>query len=336
MIRDAITKVIKGESLTEKEAVVVMREIMEGEVSPAQFGTFITALRCKGESESEITGMVKTMRAKAIPVSVDLPVVDTCGTGGDNSSTFNISTATAIVAASAGLNVAKHGNRAVSSNCGSADVLEALGIKIELTAEEVRGFIKETGFGFIYAPFFHPAMKFAATLRREMGIRTVFNILGPMTNPAGAGAQVIGVPEASLVDKIASILKRLGCTHALVVHGYDGLDEITITGKTKICELKDGTLSSYEITPEDIGIKRSNIERIKSNSLKQNADMLTSAISGEKGAHRDAVIANTAAVLLAGDKAETLGEGAEIARHAIDSGLAAEKLNQVIDYSRSF
>ena len=214
----------------------------------------------------EIVGLAKTMRAKAIPVNTDEPVVDTCGTGGDGSDTFNISTAAAFVAAGAGLKVAKHGNRAMSSQCGSADVLEALGVKIDLNAEQVQRCLQEVGIGFMFAPAFHPAMKYAAAPRREIGIRTVFNILGPLTNPAGAKAQVLGVADESLVEKLALVLQSLGCHHALVVHGEDGLDEITITGKTHVCELKDGHIESYTISPEDFGLSRASLDSLKGGS----------------------------------------------------------------------
>lgn len=335
MIKEAISKVIKNESLDENEAAEVMREIMEGTATPAQFGAFVTALRCKGETDSEITGMAKTIRAKAVSVSLDLPLIDTCGTGGDGSSTFNISTGAAIVAAAAGLNVAKHGNRAMSSSCGSADVLEALGVRVDLNAEGVENYIKDTGFGFIFAPLFHSAMKAASGFRREIGIRTVFNILGPLTNPAGAKAQVLGVPDAALVDRLAIVLKRLGAERVLVVHGEDGLDEITITGKTKVCELKNGKLLSYEIAPEDFGVEKAEPESIKSSSLQQSVEILKSVVSGDKGAHRDAIITNAAAVLMVGGKAETLKEGAEMARDIIDSRAALEKLRQLVEYGKT-
>jgi len=334
MIKEAISSLVAARSLTEDEAAGVMEEIMNSEVSPAQFGTFVTALRYKGETVDEITGMARTMRTKAIPVMPGAAVVDTCGTGGDNSSTFNISTATAIVTAAAGLKVAKHGNRAMSSQCGSADVLEALGIRIELTAGQVQRSIEETGFGFMYAPLFHPAMKFAAGLRREIGIRTVFNILGPLTNPAGAGAQVVGVPNEKLVEKIAMVLQRLGCKRALVVHGEDGLDEITVTGKTRICELQGGTIRNYSIHPGDFGIETANIDGLKSADLEESVTILRSVLSGQSGAPRDAVLLNTAGVLLVGGQATTLKEGIEIAVRVIDSGQAFVKLQQIIEFSQ--
>ena len=253
MIREAIQALIEGNSLTMGEAAQVMEEIMGGEVTPAQFGSFVTVLRLKGETVEEIAGLVKTMRAKAIKVVTADPVIDVVGTGGDGSNTFNISTAAALVVAGAGLKVAKHGNRAMSSQCGSADVLEALGVKIDLKAEQVQRCLNEVGIGFMFAPVFHPAMKYAAAPRREIGIRTVFNILGPLTNPAGAKAQLLGVGDESLIEKLALVLQGLGCQYALLVHGEDGLDEITITGKTHVCELKNDNIKRYTVSPEDFG-----------------------------------------------------------------------------------
>jgi len=232
MIKEAIAQLVDGRSLTMDEASTVMNEMMEGNATPAQFGAFVTALRLHGETVEEIAGLARTMRSKALHVRIDAPVVDTCGTGGDARGTFNISTAAAFVAAACGLKVAKHGNRAMSSRCGSADVLEALGIKIDLNPEQVQKCLETVGIGFMLAPVFHPAMKFAAAPRKEVGIRTVFNILGPLTNPAGAKAQILGVPSKDLTVKMATVLQMLGCHHALVVYGADGLDEITITGKT--------------------------------------------------------------------------------------------------------
>ncbi len=318
------------------EAAQVMEEIMEGQVTPAQFGAFVTALRLKGETVEEIAGLARTMRAKAIPVRVNEPVVDTCGTGGDGSATFNISTAAAFVVAGAGLKVAKHGNRAMSSQCGSADVLEALGVKIDLTAEQVERCLEEVGIGFMFAPAFHPAMKYAAAPRREIGIRTVFNILGPLTNPAGAKAQVLGVADGSLLEKMALVLKSLGCHHALVVHGEDGLDEITITAKTHVCELKDGRIKSYTISPEDFGLSRASLDSLKGGTAEQNAALLRSILTGASGPQRDVVLMNAAAALLAGDRVASLKPGIDLAREAIDSGRALAKLEQLIKLTQSF
>ncbi len=335
MIREAIQALVSGRSLTSDEAASVMEEIMKGEVTPAQFGAFVTALRLKGETVDEITGLAKTMRAKAIAVTIAEPVVDTCGTGGDGSHTFNISTVAAFVAAGAGLKVAKHGNRAMSSQCGSADVLEALGVKIDLNAGKVQECLQEVGMGFMFAPVFHPAMKYASAPRREIGIRTVFNIIGPLTNPAGAKAQVLGVADESLVEKLALVLQSLGCHHALVVHGEDGLDEITITGKTKVCELKGGRIKSYSISPEDFGLSQASLEDLKGGSADENAALLRRILAGVTGPQRDVVLMNAAAVLLAGGKVGTLQEGMSLAKEVIDNGHALMKLEQLIEFSQS-
>jgi anthranilate phosphoribosyltransferase len=337
MIKEAIEVLVSGRSLTMEQAAQVMQEIMGGEATPAQIGSFVTALRIKGETVEEIVGFAKTMRANAVPICIDEPVVDTCGTGGDGAHTFNISTAAAFVVAGAGLKVAKHGNRAMSSQCGSADVLEASGVKIELDATQVQSCLKKVGIGFMFAPLFHPAMKHAAAPRREIGIRTVFNILGPLTNPAGAKAQVLGVADGLLVEKLALVLQNLGCHHALVVHGEDGLDEITITGKTRVCELKTGRIENYSISPEDFGIARAraSADRLKGGSARENADLLRSILAGAKGPQSDVVLMNAAAVLVAGDKVETLKQGAALAKDAIDSGRALSKLEELIEFSQS-
>jgi anthranilate phosphoribosyltransferase len=336
MIKEAIAALVSGKSLTSDDASKVMEEIMQGEATPAQFGALVTALRLKGETVDEIVGLARTMRARAIPVTVEGPVVDTCGTGGDGSSTFNISTTAAFVAAGAGLKVAKHGNRAMSSQCGSADVLEALGIKIDLTAEQVLTCLENVGIGFMFAPSFHPAMKYAAGPRREIGIRTIFNILGPLTNPAGAKAQVLGVAEDSLVEKMALSLQQLGCQHALVVHGEDGLDEITVSGKTHVCEMKSGHIINYNIGPDDVGLSPADSSTLKGGSARENAELLRNILAGAPGPQRDAVLMNAAAVLLAGEKVQTLRRGVEVAKNAIDSGYASGKLDKLIELSRSF
>jgi len=335
MIKEAISALISGRSLAADEAAQVMEEIMQGEATPAQFGAFVTALRLKGETVDEIVGLARTMRARAIPVVTDGLVVDTCGTGGDGSHTFNISTTAAFVAAGAGLKVAKHGNRAMSSQCGSADVLEALGVKIDLNAEQVQRCLQEVGIGFMFAPAFHPAMKYAAAPRRELGIRTVFNILGPLTNPAGAKAQVLGVADESLVEKMALVLQHLGCHHALVVHGEDGLDEVTISGKTHFCELKGNRIENYTISPEDLGLPIAGSDSLKGGSAQENAELLRNILAGAPGPQRDVVLMNTAAVLLAGDKVETLREGVGLAQKTIDSGQALSKLEQLIELSQN-
>jgi len=335
MIREAIDTLVSGQSLSMEQAAAVMNEIMGGEATPAQFGAFVTALRLKGETVEEIAGMARVMREKAIPVVVSGPLVDTCGTGGDASGSFNISTTAAFVVAGAGLKVAKHGNRSMSSVCGSADVMEALGIRIDLGAEQVQKCLEEVGIGFMFAPNFHPAMKYAAAPRREIGIRTVFNILGPLTNPAGAKAQVLGVAEGSLTMKMAQVLELLGCHHALVVHGEDGLDEITPGGRTTVCELKEGAINSYSLAPEDLGFQRATRESLKGGSAQDNADLLRRVLEGEKGPRRDIVLMNAAAAIMAGDRAANLEEGIRIAAEAIDSRKALEKLEGLIGISQS-
>jgi anthranilate phosphoribosyltransferase len=336
VIKEAISQIVSGHSLTMDEASQVMGEIMDGQVTPAQFGAFVTALRLKGETVEEIAGMAKTMRARAVRVTIDEPVVDTCGTGGDNAATFNISTAAAFVVAGAGAKVAKHGNRAMSSKCGSADVLEALGVKIDLTAEQVQRCLKEVGIGFMFAPSFHPAMKYAAGPRKEIGIRTVFNILGPLTNPAGAQAQVLGVADGALVEKMAKVLQLLGCYHALVVHSEDGLDELTVTGRSYISELKDDKLRRYAIAPEDVGLSRATLPDLKGGTAAENALLLRDVFSGTPGHGQDAVVLNAAAALVACDKVSTLREGVLLAEESIESGRAAEKLDRLIALTRSF
>ncbi len=335
MIKEAIRMLVKGSSLTVEQAEAVMEEIMNGEATPAQLGAFVTALRLKGETVDEIVGMAKIMRDKAVQVNVNEPVVDTCGTGGDAAGTFNISTATALVAAGAGLKIAKHGNRAMSSRCGSADVLEALGVKIDLNAEGVGRCIEEVGIGFMFAPLFHPAMKYAAAPRREIGIRTVFNIIGPLTNPAGSEAQVVGVAEGVMAEKVAMALKNLGCRHALVVHGENGLDEVAINDRTLVYELKDGEIESYYISPGDFGLQEAGIDKIKGGTAAENADIIRKVLSGEKGHKRDIVLLNTAAVMLAGDKVENMMQGIRLAEEVIDSGEAMQKLEQLISCSQA-
>ena len=335
MIKEAIAQLVGGHSLTMDEASTVMNEIMEGTATPAQFGAFVTALRCKGETVDEIAGFARTMRAKALRVNLSEPVVDTCGTGGDGHGTFNISTTAAFVVAACGLKVAKHGNRAMSSQCGSADVLEALGVKIDLNPEMVQKCLETVGIGFMMAPVFHPAMKYAAVPRKEVGIRTVFNILGPLTNPAGARAQVLGVPEKSMTEKMATVLKMLGCQRALVVHGQDGLDEITITGKTFVSELKKGSIKNYDVTPEEFGLPRAKPDSLKGGTTKDNAELLRSILSGKKGPQRDIVLMNAAAALLAGDKVTTLGQGITLAEQAIDNGKALQKVEELISFSHN-
>jgi len=337
MIKNAIEAIVSGSSLSFEQATGVMEEIMSGEATPAQIAAFITALRIKRETVDEISGLASVMRAKAVPVEVAPPVVDTCGMGGDGSQTFNVSTAAALVAAGAGLRVAKHGNRAMSSRCGSADVLEAIGVKIDLGAERVAGCIEKVGIGFMLASVFHPAMKFAITPRREIGIRTVFNILGPLTNPARAEFQVIGVPALELGEKVALVLHRLGIKRALVVYGLDGLDEISITDRSVTWEVtEDGVSAPREVSPQDFGFKGAGFGEIRGGAPEDNAEILRRILSGERGPKRDMVAMNAAAALVVGGKARDLIEGARIAEEVIDRGGALAKLEALVKFTHRF
>ena len=334
MIREAIDTLVSGRSLSREKAAGVMNEIMGDQATSPQIGAFLTALRIKGETAEEIAGMAEVMREKALRVKVSVLLVDTCGTGGDGSGTFNISTTAAFVVAGAGGRVAKHGNRSMSGLCGSADVLEALGVKIELSPEGVKRCIEEVGIGFMFAPSFHPAMKYAAGPRRELGIRTVFNILGPLTNPAGAQAQVIGVADGGLGEKMARVLALLGSKRALVVHGQDGLDEITLSGPTEAWELKEGQVTSYTISPHDMGLSVTDMEDAKGGSVEVNASMLEGVLSGKEGPARDLVLMNAAAALMVADRASDLIEGVTMAAEAVDSGAAHAKLQAFIETSQ--
>ena len=326
MIREAIDTVVSGRSLSMEDAAAVMREIMEGEATPAQLGAFLTALRVKGETVEELAGFATVMREKSLKVNAGDQVVDTVGTGGDGQNTFNISTATAFVAAGAGLKVAKHGNRAASSACGTADVLEALGVKIDLPPEGVEQCIKEVGVGFMFAPTFHPAMRHAAPARREIGIRTVFNILGPLTNPAGARSQLVGVAYPELGQKVAEVLKLLDTHHSMIVHGDGGIDEISLSGDTSVWEIIDGELWEWKVTVEDTGLPRRSIEEIRGGDKDQNADAMRRLFKGEAGPVRDIVLVNSAAVLLVGGLVLDLRGGIALAAEVIDGGAAMEKL----------
>jgi len=336
MIREAIAALVEGRSLTEAEAAAVMEEIMSGEATPAQFGAFVTALRLKGETVDEIAGMARVMREKARRVHVEGVLLDTCGTGGDARGTFNVSTAAAFVAAGAGARVAKHGNRAMTSRCGSADVLEALGARIDLSPEQVKACLEETGVGFMFAPSFHPAMKFAAGPRREIGVRTVFNILGPLTNPAGAACQVLGVAEPSLAETMAQVLARLGSRRALVVHGRDGLDEMSISGPTLVCELAGGRVRQYEVTPQEVGLTLYEAASVAGGTPEENAAALREVLAGRPGPQRDIVLLNAAAGLVALERAAALAEGVALAAQAIDSGAARERLDRFVAVTNSF
>jgi anthranilate phosphoribosyltransferase len=335
LIREAIDALVLGQPMTIDQASTVMTEVMEGETTPSQLGAFLAALRIKGETVQEIAGMARVMRDKALHVDVDGITVDTCGTGGDSSGTFNISTAAAFVAAGAGLKVAKHGNRAASGVCGSADVLEALGVAIDLGPPEVKRCIDEVGIGFMFAPTFHPAMKHAAPVRREIGIRTVFNILGPLTNPAMTCHQLLGVADPSLGEKMAQVLDLMGSQHSLVVHGEDGLDELTLGAKTLVWELKEGTISSYRVDPVELGLSYVSKNAVRGGDAQHNAYLVKRVLSGDPGPFRDFVLLNSAGVLVAGDKASTLKEGVALAREVVNSKAAIAKLEGLIKLSRS-
>ncbi len=335
MIKEAISTLVEGRSLSFEEASGAMEELMSGEATPAQIGAFLTALRIKGETADEIAGLASVMRARATPVKVSGPAIDIVGTGGDGSGSFNISTAAAFVAAGAGLKVAKHGNRAASSKCGSADVLEALGVKIDLGPVGVAGCIEEAGIGFMFAQVFHPAMKHVAIPRREIGIRTVFNILGPLTNPARVEHMVLGVPGEALGSKIAAVLYRLGTKHSLVIHGRDGLDEISISDSSLVWDVQREKLSlPYEVSPESFGFGTADRSEIKGGTPQENAATLRKILDGEKGALRNMVIINAAAALIAGNVTTDLINAVQLAGEAIDSGRAREKLNKLVEASQ--
>ena len=327
MIREAIQKVVAGDSLTESEMVGTMNEIMEGETTDAQIACFLTALRLKGETTDEITGAARVMREKAakVPTSHSL-VVDTCSTGGTGLHSFNISTTSAFVAAGTGVPVAKHGNRGVTRQSGSANVLMALGVNIEIPPEHVGQCIDEVGIGFLFAPLLHGAMKYAIGPRREIGIRTIFNAIGPLTNPAGAQAQVLGVYAKELTQTHANVLNNLGTQHAFVVHGNDGLDEITTTTTTQVSELVNGDVTNYTLDPTTLGIPKTEPESLLGGTPEENAEITMNILKGEKGAKRDIVILNAAAAIIAGGKADSLEKGLELACNSIDSGSALDKL----------
>ena len=335
MIQDAIETVVSGRSLIAEQASDAMELIMTGEATPAQFGALVTALRMKGETVDEIVGMASVMREKSLHVEVEGVVVDTAGTGGDSSGSFNISTTAALVAAGAGAKVAKHGNRAMSGSTGSADVLEALGVKIALSPESVARCITEVGFGFMFAQGFHPSMRFAAGPRREIGIRTVFNILGPLTNPAGADRQVIGVADPSLARRMAESLGRLGSHKALIVHGTDGIDELSISAPSSVWSLANGEVVESEVSPEQLGLRPASLESIRIDSPESSAAMACGVLSGEYGPARDVVLMNASAALVAADVARDLVEGVELAARSIDHGNALAKLDQLVELSQA-
>lgn len=337
MIQTKIESIIQGNHLTEEEMIECMTKIMSGDVTDTQIASFLTALKVKGEAVSEIVGGAKVMREKAEVVELqNYYTVDTCGTGGDKLGTFNISTAVAIIAAAAEIPVVKHGNRSVSSKCGSADVLEALGIKIDLSPEQVEQCVKTLNIGFFFAPSFHKAMRYVGKTRKELGFRTIFNILGPLANPANAKAQVLGVFDETLTEPMAEVLKNLGVERALVVHGNDGLDELSTTSKTKVTELKDGFIQTYTITPETFGFERATIDDIKGGTAEDNATIIRDLFDGAKGYKRDILLLNAAAALYVGKKVNDLIEGIKMAEEIIDTGKAKAKLEEFISFTRSF
>ncbi len=336
MIKEMIGKIVEGEDLSFEESKAVMREIMEGNATEVQIASFITALRMKGETVDEITGCVTVMREKATHINVgNSIVVDTCGTGGDAKCTFNISTCAAFVVAGAGLKVAKHGNRASTSHCGSADVLKLLGVNVDADSKIVEECIQKANIGFLMAPLLHGSMKHAVGPRREIGIKTIFNILGPLTNPARATRQVIGVYDAKLTDLVAKVLKKLNTEHAFVVYGYDGMDEITTTDKTKVCELKDGKIKSYFITHDSFGITKAKLKDFVVDSPEESANAISEVLDGAVGPKRDIVLLNASAAIVAGGGADNLRDGVQIAVESIDSGKAKASLKKLIELTQN-
>ena len=334
MIRDSIITLASGQSLSQAEASEAMREIMAGQATSAQIAAFLTALRFKGETVDEITGLAIVMRENVVRVEIDYPLADTAGTGGADSDTINVSTAAALVTAAAGVPVAKHGNRAMSSQTGSADVLEALGVRVDLGAADVKRCLDEVGIAFMFAQIYHPAMRHAAPARREIGFRTVFNILGPLTNPAGARHQVIGTGSANLVPKLAEVLNRLGTKRSLIVRGVDGTDEFSISSPTNIVEIQNDTLRSYQVSPEDVGMRTAPASEIAGGPPDFNAAAMKAIFAGEQGARRDVVVLNAAATLLAFGVAPSLREGVTLAARAIDDGSATKRLAELVKLSQ--
>lgn len=336
-IKAALNEVISGKDLSRADMHSVMQTIMQGDATPAQIGGLLVALRLKGESIDEITAAAEVMRELASRVEVDKThLVDTCGTGGDGANTFNISTTSAFVVAASGAKVAKHGNRSVSSKSGSADVLEAAGVNLELNSQQVASCIENVGIGFMFAPMHHSAMKHAIGPRRELGIRTLFNVLGPLTNPAGAPNQVIGVFSKDWLDPLAETLKQLGSKHVLIVHAHDGMDEISIAARTSIAELKNGNIEHYEIAPDDFNIPTQSIEKLAVNDVAESLAMMQSVLDNTNGAAKDIVSLNAGAAIYAAGLAETIQNGVAIAIKTIASGAAKQKLDQLIQYSQSF
>lgn len=335
MIKEAILKVVNRNDLNAKEAYGAMDEIMSGEASEVQMSAYLTALSMKGETIEEITASTKAMRAHCVKLLNDEEVLEIVGTGGDGSNTFNISTTSSIVISAAGVPVAKHGNRSASSKCGAADVLEALGVNIYIEPEKSLKILKEINLCFLFAQNYHLAMKFVAGVRKELSIRTIFNILGPLTNPAGATMQVLGVYDESLVKPLCEVLKNVGVKSALSVYGQDGLDEISVSDKTSVCELRDGRLKCYEIAPEDFGMERCSKEDFVGGNPRENAEITLSILNGQKGPKRNAVVLNSAAALYVAGKADSIEDGVRLASEIIDSGRAKKQLEKFIEYTNS-
>lgn len=335
MIKEAILKVVNGNDLNAKEAYGAMDEIMSGEASEVQMSAYLTALSMKGETIEEITASTKAMRAHCVKLLNDEEVLEIVGTGGDGSNTFNISTTSSIVISAAGVPVAKHGNRSASSKCGAADVLEALGVNIYIEPEKSLKILKEINLCFLFAQNYHLAMKFVAGVRKELSIRTIFNILGPLTNPAGATMQVLGVYDESLVKPLCEVLKNVGVKSALSVYGQDGLDEISVSDKTSVCELRDGRLKCYEIAPEDFEMERCSKEDLVGGNPRENAEIILSILNGQKGPKRNAVVLNSAAALYVAGKADSIEDGVRLASEIIDSGRAKKQLEKFIEYTNS-
>ena len=338
MIKEAIQLLVERKDLPSDVAQQTMREIMAGEATPSQVGAFLASLRMKGETVEEITAFAIIMRENAVRINplVNGRTVDTCGTGGDRLKTFNVSTSAALVACGAGVPIAKHGNRSVTSKCGSADVLEAVGVNLNTPPSVVQRSIEQVGIGFMFAPTFHPAMKNAVVPRREIGIRTVFNVLGPLTNPANANAQVLGVYDPNLVDQLAKVLQRLGTQEAMVVHGLDGLDEISTIGKTRVAWFKDGSIISKEITPQDLNLKQARPNEISGFDVVQSARLMVNILQGqedEESGRLQMVLANAAAAILVGGKADDLASGVDLARESIASGRAYNKLERLVEFT---
>lgn len=331
LIQAGIAGLIEGNHLTRVEARNIMEAIMHGDASQAQIGSLLTALRIKGETVEEITGFAEAMRGFATPVNTERTrLLDTCGTGGSGIHKFNISTASAIISAAASVRVAKHGNRSASGRAGSADVLEALGVNIHLNAEQARECLDQIGICFLFAQIYHPSMRHAAAPRRELGVRTIFNMLGPLTNPAGADRQLLGIYDRKKTEIVANVLKELGSKRAMVVSSLDGLDEISISASTAVSELKDGIVSTYEISPEELGLNRHPLEAVLGGDAAENAAIITSVLQGEKNPYRDIVLANAGACIYVAGLADTLVSGVEKAKEVVDSGKALTKLEQLV------